>query len=126
MPNFFNEIILLTFLALTIFIFKGYQGKNFKLVSQQYTGWSDCMDVQAGLALYWWQSLITFSVGRIRVKFFARGYFPRYFERSLCGKFIISPTRYTSIPLSCTKLYTVLHNYFSLLPCKFICLRIVI
>ena len=25
------------------------------------------MDVHAGLALYWWQRLITFGVGRIRV-----------------------------------------------------------
>ena len=38
-----------------------------KLVSQQYRAWLDCTDVQAGLALYWWQSLITFGVGRIRV-----------------------------------------------------------
>ena len=28
------------------------------------------MDVQAGLALYWLQRLITFGVGRIRVKTF--------------------------------------------------------
>ena len=26
------------------------------------------MDVQTGLALYWWQWLITFGFGRIRVK----------------------------------------------------------
>ena len=39
-----------------------------KLVSQQYRAWSDCTDVQDGLALYWWQRLLTFGVGRIRVK----------------------------------------------------------
>ena len=27
------------------------------------------MDVQAGLALYWWQRQITFGAGRIRVKY---------------------------------------------------------
>ena len=33
--------------------------------------WSDCTDVQAdGLALYWWKRLLTFGVGRIRVKIF--------------------------------------------------------
>ena len=37
------------------------------MVSQQYRAWSDCMDVQADLALYWWQRPIIFSVGRIRV-----------------------------------------------------------
>ena len=35
--------------------------ENFKLVSQQYRTWSDCMDVQDGLALYWQQRLITFG-----------------------------------------------------------------
>ena len=38
------------------------------MVSQQYRVWSDCTDVQAGLALYWWQRLITFGVSRIRVE----------------------------------------------------------
>ena len=47
--------------------FQGYQDGNLKLVSQQYRTWSDCTDVQAGLALYWWQRLLTFSVSRIRV-----------------------------------------------------------
>ena len=28
-----------------------YQDENFMLVSQQYTAWSDCTNVQAGLAL---------------------------------------------------------------------------
>ena len=46
---------------------KGYQDENLKLVSQQYRASSDCTDVQAGLALFWWQSLITFGVGRVRV-----------------------------------------------------------
>ena len=29
--------------------------------------WSDCRDVKAGLALYWWQRLITFGFSRKRV-----------------------------------------------------------
>ena len=45
--------------------FLGYQDE--KLVSHQYRAWSDCMDVQAGLALCWWQRLITFDCSRIRV-----------------------------------------------------------
>ena len=49
--------------------FWGYQDENFQLVSQQYRAWSDCTDVQSGLALYWWQRLITFGVSRIRVNF---------------------------------------------------------
>ena len=57
-----------SFLALSIIIFRDIQYENLKLVSQQYRAWSDCKDVQAGLALYWWQRLITFGVGRIRVK----------------------------------------------------------
>ena len=48
--------------------FYGYQDENLKLVSQQYRAWTDCTDVQAGLALYWWQTLIIFSPSRIRVK----------------------------------------------------------
>ena len=28
------------------------QDMNFKLANQQYRAWSDCIDVQAGLALY--------------------------------------------------------------------------
>ena len=44
--------------------FKGYQDENLKLVSQEYRA---SMDVQAGLALYWWERLVTFGVGRISV-----------------------------------------------------------
>ena len=43
---------------------------NFKLASQQCRAWTDCMDVQAGLALYWLQRLITFGSSRIRVIYF--------------------------------------------------------
>ena len=48
--------------------------ENLKLVIQQYRAWSDCTDVhvQAGLALYWWQSLITFSSSWIRVNMFTQ------------------------------------------------------
>ena len=47
---------------------KEYLDENMKMLSQQYGAWSDSTDVQSGLALYWWQRLITFGVGRIRVK----------------------------------------------------------
>ena len=67
MPNFLNGIIRRPFLPLSIIIFEGYQDENLKMVSQQYRAWSDCTAVQAGLALYWWQRLIIFGVGRIRV-----------------------------------------------------------
>ena len=38
--------------------------------SQQYRAWSDCTNVQAGLALYWWQSLllVVISMGRVKIK----------------------------------------------------------
>ena len=49
------------------FSFEGYQGESLKLVSQQNRAWSDCTDVQAGLALFWWPRLITFGFSRIRV-----------------------------------------------------------
>ena len=47
--------------------FKGYQDESLKMVSQQYRARSDCTDVQAGLALYCWQRLITFGAVRIWV-----------------------------------------------------------
>ena len=62
MPNFMNGKIQLVHYHL-----KGYQAGNLNLVSQQYTAWPDCTDVQAGLAIYWWQRLIIFVVVRIRV-----------------------------------------------------------
>ena len=34
------------------FQFWGHQGENDQSVSQQYTAWTDCMDLQAGLAVY--------------------------------------------------------------------------
>ena len=41
------------------FSFYEYQDENWKLVSQQNRGWSDCKEAQAVLALYWWQKPIT-------------------------------------------------------------------
>ena len=41
-------------LKLTCLHFYGNQNENLKLVSQQYRAWSDCTDVQTGLALYRW------------------------------------------------------------------------
>ena len=38
------------------------------MVNQQYRAWSDCIDGQAGLALYWWQRLIACGSRRKRVK----------------------------------------------------------
>jgi hypothetical protein len=43
--------------------FKGYQDENIKLVSQQYRDWPDFTDVQAGLALFWWQRHLVPAVG---------------------------------------------------------------
>jgi hypothetical protein len=34
---------------------------------QKYRAWSDCTDVQVGLALNWWQRFITFGSSRARV-----------------------------------------------------------
>ena len=65
MPNFLNGIIHLPFIELSIIIFRDIKMKTSSL---QYRAWSDCTNVQAGLALYMWQKLITFGVGRIRVK----------------------------------------------------------
>ena len=41
--------------------------RTWKLVSQQYRAWLDCMDMQADLAVYWWQRPITFGVSRFRL-----------------------------------------------------------
>ena len=49
--------------------FKGYQDENLKLDIEQYRAWLDCTDVQVGLAIYWWQRLVTFAFSRIRVKY---------------------------------------------------------
>jgi hypothetical protein len=46
---------MLLFLFGTITNFGENKVKIFKLVSQQYRAWSDCTNVQADLALYWWQ-----------------------------------------------------------------------
>ena len=39
-----------------------------KFVSQQYRAWSDCTDVEAGLALYWSLRLITFGSSTTKIK----------------------------------------------------------
>ena len=48
--------------------FQRYQDENSKLTSQQYRDWSDYTGIQQGLALYWWQILITFGSCMIRFK----------------------------------------------------------
>ena len=56
--------------------FQGYEVDNLKMVSQLYRAWSDCTDEQAGLTLYLWERLITFSFYRIRVRsYFLVAYF---------------------------------------------------
>jgi hypothetical protein len=40
---------------------------NIKLVRQQYTAWSDCVDVQASLAQYWWHLPTTLGSSSWRV-----------------------------------------------------------
>ena len=37
--------------------FWGYWDENLKLATQNYRAWSACMNVQAGLGIYWWQEL---------------------------------------------------------------------
>ena len=48
------------------FHFRDIKIRTWSWVSQQYRAWSDCMNVQACLALYWWQRLISLGSSRIR------------------------------------------------------------
>ena len=65
MPNFLNrKNNPPSFFGTVNYHCKGYQDRNFKLISQQYRARPA---VQSDQALYWWQTLITFGVGRIRV-----------------------------------------------------------
>jgi hypothetical protein len=63
MLNILNELVQLPFLGLFIINFE-----YLKFVSQQYRAWSDCTDVQAGLALYWWPRPNAFGSSTLRVK----------------------------------------------------------
>ena len=45
----------LPFLEFSIIIFGDIRMRAWKSVNQQYRAWSDFTDVQASLALYWWQ-----------------------------------------------------------------------
>ena len=47
MPNFLTSIY-----GFFYYYFQGYQCENLQLVNQQYRAWSDCTNLQAGLALY--------------------------------------------------------------------------
>ena len=58
------------YLELSIYHFRDIKMSIWKLVSHQYRAWSDCIDVQAGLALYWWQRLITFGYGMKNISSF--------------------------------------------------------
>lgn len=37
--------------------FQGYQVEDVTLSSHLYRAWPDCMELNTGLAIYWWQSL---------------------------------------------------------------------
>ena len=65
----FNGITHLIFLELSIFVFRDIKIKTWSWsANRSYDrAWSD---VQAGLAIYWWQRLITFDSGWIRVNYF--------------------------------------------------------
>ena len=39
--------------------------ENMSVASKWYRAWLDCMDVQAGLALYWWQRLLLVEAGLV-------------------------------------------------------------
>ena len=56
--NFLNEIINLPFWNSPLSVLE---------IEVNSIVWSDCTDVHAGLALCWWQRLITFGSSRIRV-----------------------------------------------------------
>ena len=50
-------------LSIIILVIKLEVGLN----QQYYRAWSECMDVQADQALYWWQRIITYSSSSVRV-----------------------------------------------------------
>ena len=64
MPNFLNG-------TPSIFGTVHYHFRDIKMNTLSWSAnsivWSDCTDVQAGLALYYWHRLLTFGVGKIRV-----------------------------------------------------------
>ena len=65
--KFLIGIIHLQFSDQSIMIFRDTKMRIWKFVIQQYRAWSDCTALQTGLALYWWQRLITFGSSRIWV-----------------------------------------------------------
>ena len=73
--------------------------KKLKLVSRQYRARSDCTDVQVGLALYWWQSLITFGVGKIRVNLTQSCFYEIYF-RSINSACAVTSVRREQVQLT--------------------------
>ena len=66
--NFLNRIIhlsLLEMLGVSIIIFRDIRMKLEVDEPTLYRTWSDYTNIQAGLALYWWQRLITFGSSRV-------------------------------------------------------------
>ena len=65
LPYFINEII--NYFWQYPISFLGRSRSKLEVGQPQYKAWSDCTGVQAGLAMYWGQSLINLGFGRIRV-----------------------------------------------------------
>jgi hypothetical protein len=57
--NFLHGLAHLPVFKLSIINLGNVKMKILKLVRQQYRAWSNYTDVLPGLALYWWQRLIT-------------------------------------------------------------------
>ena len=67
--NFLNVIIHLPFLKLSSILFRSIKMKTWNWSANSTDpGQTVHMAVQVDLTLYWWQKLITFGFGRIRVK----------------------------------------------------------
>ena len=66
-PNIYHLTLqLINFLNLSGLGLSSWE--NLILVSRQFRALSVCIDVQAGLVLYWWQRLITFGSSRLSIK----------------------------------------------------------
>jgi hypothetical protein len=74
MLYFFNGLVKLPFLELSIFNFWGYQDENLSQPTVIYRAWSDGMEVQAGLALYGCQWLEPFLIWQVKLLAFCLFY----------------------------------------------------
>ena len=78
LPNFLNGLVHFPILNCPL-SFLGYQDENLKMVSHRYRAWSECTDVQAGLAVYWWHSLVFTSMSAVFLS--TSNYISLYFLR---------------------------------------------